>query len=438
MSLSIPPHLLGPESTGLRAQLVAAASASAPLPFEIPNLARYPVRIAFTKAKGLHLVADRDIAKGEVFLKEAPPAGIVRPEWEAREARFCNSCFDRLTDRRVAEWEAKDPRHNDSTNELCEDCERSSRVRYLDRKVFWRDVPEESESEEEDVSDGLSTLKVSDGAANAGSQKKESAFGKPKKRSADGALSPEDIDDSLFRFFQRCVFGWDAQLNWKFGGPADEDPAPPVITAPQHAFILTCPQTEHISIEPQILTFVSLLDTHLHVVGLDEQKRILEKLLRTAFHNAHEVSDTAAGRSVGMGIYPIASLLNHACGSSANADWAVEAGGPDSGVFVATARRDVKSGEELRIEYGKFGEGDGVTLPVRLEFIMKTWRFACTCPQCASCWVCRDTQLTGLKCSGCGVASYCSREHQKADWPKQHREWCGYLRDLKTRCDDGL
>lgn len=438
MSLSIPPHLLDNSAAALRQRMVNAVVALQPLPADIPNLAAHPVQIRHSRAKGLHLVAARDIKKGEVVLREAPPAAVVRPEWEFG-SRFCQGCFAKLDEARCATWAMKDPRHNDASNELCEDCESSSRVRLLDRRTFWRDLPDnESDDEEEDVADRLSTVKVStatdDGTEGAGALPQA-----PKKKDSE-VLSPEDIDDSLFRFFQRVVFNWDAQLLWKYPGYVTEEPkdgqlAPPIVTSPLHILLLTSPASEHVSIEPQISTFVSLLDSHLHLVGLESQKQLLERLIRTAFHNAHEVADSAGGRSVGMGIYPVASLLNHACANAANANWAIDAGGENGGIFVATARRDVKEGEELTIEYGKFGDGEGVQLPVKLEYIMKTWRFACTCPVCSACWVCRDTKLQGLKCSGCGVAAYCSREHQKQDWPKQHREWCGYLRDLKARCE---
>jgi hypothetical protein len=368
MSLSIPPHLLEEKTGLLRAQLRNAAAASMPPPFEIPNLSAYPVSITYTKTRGLHLIANRDIAVGEILIREAPPAAIIRPEWLS-EARYCGGCFNSISSERAAEWAAKDPRFNDSTDELCEDCANSSRVRMLDRRIFWRDL--EPDSDEEDVSDVLSTLKVSKESDG------KTVIGPETKKNKRGMLDPEDIDDSLFRFFQRVVFNWDAQLLWKYpttttdGG--SETSEMPIVTSSQHIFLLTSPTTEHVSIEPQITAFVSLLDTHLHVVGLDSQKQQLEQLIRIAFHNAHEIADTAAGRSVGMGIYPISSLLNHACSSAANADWAIEAGGKDGGLFVAKARKAVKEGEELRIEYGKFGDNEGVKMPVKQEYIMKTW-----------------------------------------------------------------
>lgn len=372
MSLSVPPHLIDDSAGKIRSRLIDAVSASRPLPLDIQSLAAYPVQIAYTKPRGLHLVATRDISAGEVILKEAAPAAIVRPEWES-EKRFCSGCFAALSSDRVKQWALQDPRNNDSTNELCEECAMSSKVRVLDKRTFWRDVEPESDSEDEDedeegdeAADRLSTLKIGDGKPKA----------QQKQRDED-VLEASEIDDSLFRFFQRVIFNWDAQLQWKFPETVEAEPAkgeslPPVVTSPLHIMLLTSPQKEHEAIEPQITTFVSLLDTHMHVVGLESQKKLLEKLIRTAFHNAHEVADTAAGRSVGMGIYPIASLLNHACSTAANADWAVEAGGSDSGLFVAKARRDVKEGEELRIEYGKFGDNEGVKLPVKQEYIMKT------------------------------------------------------------------
>jgi hypothetical protein len=34
------------------------------------------------------------------------------------------------------------------------------------------------------------------------------------------------------------------------------------------------------------------------------------------------------------------------------------------------------------------------------------------------------TQTNAKKCTGCGVACYCSKEHQKQDWEKNHRQVC--------------
>ena len=32
--------------------------------------------------------------------------------------------------------------------------------------------------------------------------------------------------------------------------------------------------------------------------------------------------------------------------------------------------------------------------------------------------------LAGLKCSGCGLKIYCSKDHQKVDWKKMHKNEC--------------
>ncbi len=39
-----------------------------------------------------------------------------------------------------------------------------------------------------------------------------------------------------------------------------------------------------------------------------------------------------------------------------------------------------------------------------------------------------------LCCSRCGIANYCSRECQKADW-KSHKEGCGYIAEVKSAFD---
>lgn len=57
---------------------------------------------------------------------------------------------------------------------------------------------------------------------------------------------------------------------------------------------------------------------------------------------------------------------------------------------------------------------------------------------CAWCRSTRDTaaQTKLFMCSGCNDTFYCSREHQKLDWKKQHKEKCGSPKSsLKSYCE---
>lgn len=46
----------------------------------------------------------------------------------------------------------------------------------------------------------------------------------------------------------------------------------------------------------------------------------------------------------------------------------------------------------------------------------------------AACAVCEKETL--LRCSGCGVFTYCSDKHQKTDWLAGHNDICGKMREF--------
>jgi len=379
MSFVIPPHLLNHANYRKQATDAVWGANKAVLDL-VPalDLSQFPLELAHSTKQGLHLIASRDISKGDVVLKESPTVATVRPE-SARLAQYCSYCFDSIDTARMEQW--KEDNHDDSV--LCAKCtEDYPRLVTLDKLWFrtWNQLRGERLEKPDDVDD----------------------------------FDFEHIDDGLWRLFTRTLFGW-------YGARKMDA----LSTDPDHLWILDSPKHLDTVSEHQIhLLIDGVLDSHARIVHDVDEISKLKTLLRIVFHNAHEVCD--GDRSVGWAVYPIASLLNHSC--DANATWAAEcgAGVTEKGMFVCKAARDIKQGEEVCIAYARFPGVSARELYIKQSYMLKTWKFACNCKDCRRCWYCGSKDNL-QQCGNCRIALYCSKSCQEHDFKTgdaPHKVWC--------------
>ena len=56
---------------------------------------------------------------------------------------------------------------------------------------------------------------------------------------------------------------------------------------------------------------------------------------------------------------------------------------------------------------------------------------------CYHCMIQASPNVSLKRCGGCNKTYYCSKEHQKADWQEDHKEWCKLI-NLNTTLLDVL
>ena len=111
------------------------------------------------------------------------------------------------------------------------------------------------------------------------------------------------------------------------------------------------------------------------------------------------------------GFYPRLSRLNHSCEPN------TKPMKPQPTVTLV-ALHAIKKGEELTFNY--LNEGTQSPPSVAREYLMKYFRFRCSCLLCRDLCDWLKCNKEGLKRCPCGTASYCSKECQKLDWAR-HR-----------------
>ena len=122
-----------------------------------------------------------------------------------------------------------------------------------------------------------------------------------------------------------------------------------------------------------------------------------------------------------LGFYPLFSRINHAC--EANATLEIPTNQP--GALIVRARRALAADEEVTVNYLEpeannliIGTG-AATLRPRL------WRelgFRCSCARCRGLCSWLECAAPATQRCPCRGAAYCSKEHQRLDWPRHKRE----------------
>ena len=348
----------------------------------------YPLRIQCSREKGLHMVASRPIACGEVVLRECPVAMALEDE---HSKRHCGFCALRLTPQDIKLWKQHKIKrvNNGAPNAevharesiLCEECLSNNYI--------------------VDLNDMFALLGIRLAALN------------------NDPHPVQNTDTGLYRIFFRMMFDYGGarrnqldddvvnldvrHVNWlaydRLGVPDDL------------ARDIDC-------ISSSIREIYSSVSPNGGAPSVEEISSLCKKLVC----NQHAILGEK-NEDIGRALFPLAALFNHGC--RPNVSW--DASYRNGCIMECKALSDIAEGQELLISYMDPVYLQSLDAAERRQYLYKHRHFLCACELCREhCNHCGKSDSKAM-CGKCRQVWYCGADCQRIDW-KQHKLLCTVLR----------